>query len=142
MLFSKLGWKSRLICTGECDYAYIRVSSKTNHPAGCELVRDDCCASGGILCAACICQGCYASSIPSHQRRRRRTRGSVGALQPTQLRPERLHLQSQHAAEPDPSDGRRGSSPTGLQPVRNAALCVAVRARHLWIPCQPAELSG
>ena len=68
-----------------------------------------------------------------HQRRLHRTGGTVSVVQPTQLRPERLHLQSQHAAEQDPGDGRRGGKPTGLQPVRNSALCAAVRARHIWI---------
>ena len=31
--------------------------------------------------------------------------GSVSAAGPAQLRPERLYLQPQHAAEPDPGDG-------------------------------------
>src|SRR5258706_4288001 len=64
---------------------------------------------------------------------RHRAGGSVSAAQPTQLRPERLHLQSRHAAERDPGDGRRGGKTTGLQPVRKSALCAAVRARHIWI---------
>src|SRR5262249_8418239 len=67
------------------------------------------------------------------QKASRRTRGSVGVVQPNQLRPERLYLQSHHAPKQDPGEGRRDSKSTGLQSVRDAALCVAVRARHLWV---------
>ena len=39
--------------------------------------------------------------------------------------------------KPDPSDGRRGRKPTGLQSVRNSALCVAVQPRHVRIDATP-----
>src|SRR5260221_7197605 len=87
-----------------------------------------------------------------HRRRRHRTGGSfsgghhtggfVSVVQSTELRPERLYFQSHHATERDPGDGQLDSNPTGLEPVRNSALCAAVRARHIWFESQPPQLSG
>ena len=58
------------------------------------------------------------------------------------LRPERLHLHPEHAAEPDPGHRRLDRQPAGRQPVRHPALRAAVRAGHLRLRRRPAVLPG
>src|SRR6267142_5476760 len=104
-----------------CDYADVLSCNATCRAGLCS----DRCSLSGILFAT-----------PILHSRQAVTGGSVSVIGPTQFRPKRLHFQSQHAAERDPSDRRLDSKPTSVQPIRNSTVCVAVRAWHLWVQRQ------
>ena len=79
---------------------------------------------------------CHGEPARVVRRRGNRIRRGAGP------RPERAGLRPQHADQPDPGRGRLGGEPAGLQPVRDAALCAAVQARHLRVQHRTAQLPG